>query len=90
MALEVEDWHREGGDRPMRRITSPSIPCPCPQCLDGLAVEERPVARQGGGFARLYTVRLHFHPDTAYPRDAKLSFQELATCATPSPLLAVA
>ncbi len=53
-------------------------------------VEETPVARlASGSYGRLYLIRMQFHPESLYPEEARLSFEELAECFTASfcPLL---
>ncbi|GLC72049.1 hypothetical protein PLESTF_001198600 [Pleodorina starrii] len=50
------------------------------ECLSGITVEERPVARVPAlaeGFGRVYRVTLHFFSPAQYPPEAQLSFVEL-------------
>ncbi|GLI64445.1 hypothetical protein VaNZ11_007716 [Volvox africanus] len=52
------------------------------ECLSGITVEERPVARvpsRPEGYGRVYRVTLHFFSPSQYPSEAKLTFNELVT-----------
>ncbi len=35
-----------------------------------------------GSYGRLYLIRMQFHPESRYPEEAQLSFEELAQCFT--------
>lgn len=57
------------------------------EALKGLHVLENVVAKTEGsafGLGRTYTVRLQFHPPSAYPAELNVQFEEIAECFTKS------